>query len=92
MRIAMVSEHANPLAALGGRDAEGQTVHVAGLALALAERGHVVVVHTRRDDPGVPELVPMGPGVWVHHVTAGPAEPISEHGSRRRDPNAPVAA
>lgn len=76
MRIALVSEHANPLAAFGGRDAGGQHVHVAGLALALADRGHVVVVHTRRDDPGAPEFVPLAPGVRVHHVAAGPAEPI----------------
>ena len=36
MRIAMVSEHASPLAALGGVDAGGQNVHVAALARALA--------------------------------------------------------
>ena len=44
MRIAMVSEHASPLAALGGVDARGQNVHVAALATALAEEGHVVEV------------------------------------------------
>ena len=32
MRIAMVSEHASPLAAVGGVDAGGQNVHVAALA------------------------------------------------------------
>ena len=51
MRIAMVSEHASPLAVLGGVDAGGQNVHVAALASALARRGNEVVVHTRRDDP-----------------------------------------
>ena len=54
MRIAMVSEHASPLAALGGVDAGGQNVHVAELAAGLARRGHEVVVHTRRDDPRRP--------------------------------------
>ena len=39
MRIAMVSEHASPLAVLGGVDAGGQNVHVAALAAALARRG-----------------------------------------------------
>ena len=34
MRIAMVSEHASPLAALGEADAGGQNVHVAALAAA----------------------------------------------------------
>lgn len=76
MRIALVSEHASPLATLGGVDAGGQNVHVAALAVALAERGNEVVVHTRRTSPGQPEAVPMAPGVTVEHVPAGPAEPL----------------
>jgi D-inositol-3-phosphate glycosyltransferase len=76
MRIAMVSEHASPLAVLGGADAGGQNVHVAALSAALARRGAEVVVHTRRDDPALPARVPAAPGVTVEHVDAGPAEPI----------------
>ncbi|MFD0484486.1 glycosyltransferase [Kineococcus sp. GCM10028916] len=78
MRIAMVSEHASPLAVLGGVDAGGQNVHVAALAGALADRGHEVVVHTRRDDPGLPRRVELRPGVVVVHVDAGPAEPVAK--------------
>jgi type III pantothenate kinase len=74
MKVAMVSEHASPLAVLGGVDAGGQNVHVAALATALAQRGVEVVVHTRRDDPALPEEVELRPGVTVHHVDAGPAE------------------
>jgi glycosyltransferase involved in cell wall biosynthesis len=69
----MVSEHASPLAVLGGVDAGGQNVHVAALSKALADRGHEVAVYTRRDDPGLPERVPAHPGVTVVHVPAGPA-------------------
>jgi len=69
----MVSEHASPLAVLGGVDAGGQNVHVAALATHLAREGHEVVVHTRRDDPDLPATVPLAPGVVVHHVDAGPA-------------------
>ncbi len=76
MRIAMVSEHASPLAVLGGVDAGGQNVHVAGLACALARRGVDVVVHTRRDDPSLPREVPFAPGVVIDHVSAGPPEPM----------------
>lgn len=76
MRIALVSEHASPLATLGGVDAGGQNVHVAALALALAERGNEVVVHTRLTCPDQPDTVPMAPGVTVEHVPAGPAEPL----------------
>ncbi|SFF59132.1 Glycosyltransferase involved in cell wall bisynthesis [Actinacidiphila alni] len=72
-RIAMVSEHASPLAALGGPDAGGQNVYVARLAEQLAARGHEVTVYTRRDDPELPERMTIGDGVRLVHVTAGPA-------------------
>jgi D-inositol-3-phosphate glycosyltransferase len=72
MNIAMVSEHASPLAVLGGVDAGGQNVHVAALATALARLGDNVVVHTRRDDPALPRRVALAPGVEVDHVDAGP--------------------
>ena len=72
MRIAMVSEHASPLATLGGVDAGGQNVHVAALATELARQGAEVVVHTRRDDPALPRRVALAPGVEVDHVDAGP--------------------
>src|SRR5215207_5361570 len=78
MRIAMVSEHASPLAVLGGADAGGQNVHVAALALALAERGHEVEVYTRRDGAALPERVRFGPGVEVRHVRAGPPVPLAK--------------
>ncbi|RWZ61574.1 glycosyltransferase family 1 protein [Labedella populi] len=76
MRISMVSEHASPLATLGGVDAGGQNVHVAELSAALARRGHEVTVYTRRDDADLPERVSFAPGVEVVHVDAGPARPI----------------
>jgi D-inositol-3-phosphate glycosyltransferase len=74
----MVSEHASPLAALGGADAGGQNVHVAALSAALARRGAEVVVHTRRDDPALPPRVAVAPGVTVEHVDAGPPVPIAK--------------
>ncbi|MCK9795361.1 glycosyltransferase [Isoptericola sp. 4D.3] len=76
MKIAMISEHASPLAALGGPDAGGQNVHVASLAARLGAEGHAVQVYTRRDDPDLPERVPLSPGVEVVHVDAGPPEPL----------------
>lgn len=81
MRIAMVSEHASPLAAssgLGGADAGGQNVAVRALALALADAGHEIVVHTRRADPRTPRRVAMAPGVTVDHVDAGPARELAK--------------
>jgi D-inositol-3-phosphate glycosyltransferase len=74
MKIAMVSEHASPLAMRGGVDAGGQNVHVAELSAGLARRGHRVTVYSRRDDPDLPELVETPHGYTVFHVPAGPPE------------------
>jgi glycosyltransferase involved in cell wall biosynthesis len=76
MRIAMVSEHASPLATLGSVDAGGQNVHVAALATALGRDGHVVRVYTRRYAPDLPSRVEMGDGVTVEHVDAGPPSEV----------------
>lgn len=72
MRVALVSEHASPLASLGGVDAGGQNVYVGALAMELARRGEEVVVYTRRDGTDLPTEVGMAPRVTVHHVDAGP--------------------
>ncbi|WP_030437342.1 glycosyltransferase [Actinoplanes subtropicus] len=76
MRIAMISEHASPLATLGGVDAGGQNTHVAELSAALAGDGHDVRVYTRRDGNDLPDIVPLGDGVDVVHVPAGPPEAL----------------
>jgi len=76
MRIAMISEHASPLAVLGGEDAGGQNIHVAELSTALTAAGHDVRVYTRRDRPDLPAVVQMPGGAAVVHVPAGPPEPI----------------
>jgi D-inositol-3-phosphate glycosyltransferase len=76
MKIAMVSEHASPLACLGDVDAGGQNVHVAALSAALADRGHQVTVYTRRDDPELADQVAFGPGVHVEHLAAGPSRQL----------------
>jgi glycosyltransferase involved in cell wall biosynthesis len=78
MKIALVSEHASPLAVLGETDAGGQNVHVEALADHLTRRGHEVTVYTRRDDPGPAERVVTEAGYTVEHVSAGPPEPIGK--------------
>jgi glycosyltransferase involved in cell wall biosynthesis len=76
MRIALVSEHANPLAAVGGVDAGGQNVHVAALAGGLVARGHDVTVYTRRDSASTPTRVLAPDGYVVDHVPAGPPSDV----------------
>jgi D-inositol-3-phosphate glycosyltransferase len=75
-RIAFISEHASPMANLGGVDTGGQNVYVAQLAIHLAAQGYLVDVFTRRENAGIAEVVNWAPGVRVIHVTAGPAEII----------------
>jgi len=76
MRIAMISEHASPIACLGGVDAGGQNVYVGQLAKHLARRGWQVDIFTRRDDPEQPDEVEWCRGARVIHVPAGPPRPI----------------
>jgi glycosyltransferase involved in cell wall biosynthesis len=72
LRIALISEHASPLAAQGGVDAGGQNTYVLHVAHCLARRGHHVDVLTRRDDPALPAAVDLRPGARVLHIPAGP--------------------
>jgi glycosyltransferase involved in cell wall biosynthesis len=76
MKIAMVSEHASPLAALGGVDAGGQNVHVAELSAAMVREGHEVTVYTRRDSDTLPGELTTPDGYRVVHVPAGPARAV----------------
>ena len=71
--IALISEHASPLAILGGTDAGGQNVYVAQVARHFAAAGDFVDIYTRRDDPALPTTVDWSPGVRVINVPAGPA-------------------
>ena len=71
--IAMISEHASPLATIGGVDAGGQNIYVAHTARHLANLGYCVDIFTRRDREDLPDVVDWLPGIRVIHVRAGPA-------------------
>jgi D-inositol-3-phosphate glycosyltransferase len=73
-RIAFLSEHASPLALLGGEDAGGQNVYVDEVSRNLARLGYAVDVFTRRDDPDVPDVVDWAPSVRVVQLAAGPQQ------------------
>jgi D-inositol-3-phosphate glycosyltransferase len=78
LHIALISEHASPLAALGGTDAGGQNVYVMQVARHLAALGHRVDVLTRRDSPALPPIVELQRGVRVIHIAAGPARTVAK--------------
>ncbi len=84
MRVAILSMHTSPLAPLGGRETGGMNVYVRQVAAQLARLGAHVDVFTRRTDPAMPEVQPLGNGARLVHVTAGPAahlekEALVEH-------------
>lgn len=72
MRLALISEHASPLAALGGVDSGGQNVYVAQIGRHLAAAGHEVDIFTRRDSEDLATVLDIGNGLRVVQVPAGP--------------------
>ena len=74
--IAFISEHASPLATLGGVDTGGQNVYVAQVAKYLARNGYAVDVFTRWENAAMPQVINWVPGVRVIHVKAGSVEVI----------------
>lgn len=75
-RIAVISEHASPLALLGGIDSGGQNVYVAEVARQLGLNGFEVDIFTRRDASTLPSIVHYAENVRIIHINAGPAMPV----------------
>jgi phosphoheptose isomerase/glycosyltransferase involved in cell wall biosynthesis len=70
--IAIISEHASPLAAHGGIDAGGQNVYVEQVASSLICLGIKIDIYTRRESESIPEVVEHQ-GMRIINVWAGPA-------------------
>ncbi len=77
-RIAVISAHTSPLAALGGRETGGMNVYVRELSRELGARGYAIDVFTRWASEASPETQPIGPNVRVVHIDAGPRSPIEK--------------
>ena len=77
VRVAMLSVHTCPLAALGGKQTGGMNVYVREVARELARMGVGVDVFTRSQNPDIPRVVELAPGARVVHVAAGPETPIA---------------
>jgi D-inositol-3-phosphate glycosyltransferase len=77
LRVAMLSVHTCPLAALGGWESGGMNVYVREVSRQLGELGLDVDVYTRRESPSLPTIVPVAEGVRLIHIDAGPARPIA---------------
>jgi len=75
-KVAFISDHASPLAILGGIDNGGQNVYVAELSEQLVHKGYAVDIYTRKDNSSLEETVNWKPHIRVIHVEAGPQEYI----------------
>ncbi|TQK72856.1 D-inositol-3-phosphate glycosyltransferase [Nocardioides sp. SLBN-35] len=77
-RVAMISLHTSPLDQPGTGDAGGMNVYVVELARRLAEQGTAVDIFTRATSSRLDPVVPVGDGVTVHNVHAGPFEGLTK--------------
>ena len=75
-RLAFLSTHSSPLATPGTTKAGGMNVYIAALTRQLGRGGRRVDIFTRRDDPALPDIVPLDRNVRVINISAGPAEPL----------------
>ena len=76
LRVAVLSVHTCPLAALGAKETGGMNVYVRETARELGRMGVGVDVFTRSQNRTVPRVVELGPGARVIHVRAGREAPV----------------
>jgi len=77
-RVGLISVHTSPLDQPGTGDGGGLNVYVREVARRMGARGVEVDVFTRRTDPSQPDTLTIAPGVLLHHLDAGPAEPVAK--------------
>jgi D-inositol-3-phosphate glycosyltransferase len=77
LRVAMLSVHTCPLAALGGKETGGMNVYVRELARALGRMRVTADIFTRSQNPSIPRVVAAAAGVRVVHLAAGPQAPMA---------------
>ncbi len=75
-RIAVLSVHSCPLAALGGKETGGMNVYVREVSREMGRLGLAVDVFTRSQNPHIRIAVPLGRNARVIHLKAGPQEPV----------------
>ena len=79
MRVAMMSVHSSPMAALGGKEAGGMNVYVRQLSRELGRRGVAVDIFTRSQHPMETHVQTLDAGVRLVNLRAGPAAPYDKN-------------
>lgn len=75
-RIALISDHASPLAAPGSIDNGGQNIYVKELAIELATQGCIVDIYTRWENIALPQVLKLSKNIRLIHIKAGPKKCI----------------
>jgi D-inositol-3-phosphate glycosyltransferase len=83
LRVAVLSVHTCPLAALGGKETGGMNVYVRETARELSRMGVGVDVFTRSQNASIPRVADLGHGARVIHLPAGPQAPLERHAIHR---------
>ena len=78
-RIAMLSVHTCPMAALGGKETGGMNVYVRELSRELGAQDLIVDIYTRSQDPLRERVRELWPNVRVIHLPAGPEKPYNKN-------------
>ena len=78
-RIAMLSVHTCPMAALGGKETGGMNVYVRKLSRELGARGLIVDIYTRLQYALRERVRQLWPNVRVIHLPAGPEKPYNKN-------------
>jgi len=86
LRVAVLSLHTCPLAALGGKETGGMNVYVREVSRELGRMGVHVDVFTRSQNPEIPRGVPLGESCRVVHLPAGPEASIPREEAYRHVP------
>src|SRR6202051_4563174 len=76
MKIALVAQHATPIAGDSATQDDGDA-RLIELSRSLAGKGHKVTVYAGRRDSSVPERAKLEPGVKVEYI--GPADGTDSH-------------
>jgi D-inositol-3-phosphate glycosyltransferase len=76
LRVAILSVHTCPLAALGGKETGGMNVYIREIARELARMRMRADIFTRSQNPSIPRVVELAEGVRVVHLAAGPQAPM----------------
>lgn len=78
-RIAMISVHSCPLAALGGKETGGMNVYIRELSRELAKEGLQIDIFTRSQNSSIPQIVNFHKNVRIIHLKAGPENPYDKN-------------